>query len=310
MRYAASLVLALACAEPPPPPPPPAPPPERALEEVAAAARKEQEEGRIEKAHAEYAELVRRDPHNRIGWQGYLDTLILMGKFDDCAQKALALEKAPPDPVLQVLGAHARATAHAYAGRLDEAERAMREHLLWAQIQEAKPWPIFAFSVLIWLRWAQGDLEGALKHVDLLGKFLDGARLPEEVKGSWRLHMLWDRAYLLSDKGDRKGALKAEKEYLALAKKVGDEGGVPFLRAHLLLAEKKAKDAAAAVKDADPLRLDMQDQWIVWRARKAAGDASADEVRKRILSTVQPYMMHALIARELREPHPKRAGRL
>src|SRR5262249_1672118 len=57
------------------------------------------------------------------------------------------------------------------------------------------------WNTLTWVRWAQGDLPGALAENAKLGQAVP--RAEDEARQDLYLHFLWDRAYLLRDQADK-----------------------------------------------------------------------------------------------------------
>lgn len=88
--------------------------------------------------------------------------------------------------------------------------------LLSDLLPEAKTRPdddleFWIHNEITWLRWAQGDLDGAIAEVDAAKATLDHSTIPEEKRVGLRLHELWDRAYLLLDAAMTKKLQVAER---------------------------------------------------------------------------------------------------
>jgi hypothetical protein len=158
------------------------------------------------------------------------------------------------------------------------------------------------WNTTTWVRWAQGDLAGALGENSRLAQSL--ARSDVEAQKVLNLHYVWDRAYLLRDKADKVPATERGKalseaeamreEYHHIAPADEPSGGA-VLDAYFAWRAGDAKAAAAAARQVDLENdKDAQDLFIAALAIEAGGDhATADKLRTRIGEA--RYMMPPLL---------------
>ena len=157
------------------------------------------------------------------------------------------------------------------------------------------------------MRWAQGDAAGALSEVDLADKAAASVKDAHEAD-LLRLHVLWDRAYLLLDGArtpkERAAAEAVRKEFEALAAKAKNPAGVAVLRAwfasaggHVAAARKAVAQAGLATTD------DIQDVFVGGATLQRAGDPAGAEVFfRKVRESTKPYLMHALLLRRVPPP--------
>ena len=158
------------------------------------------------------------------------------------------------------------------------------------------------WNTTTWVRWAQGDLTGALAENTHLAQSL--ARSDVEAQKVLNLHYVWDRAYLLRDRADKvppgerakaladAEAMREEYHHIAPA---DDPSGAAVLDAYFAWRAGDATAAAAAARRADLANdKDAQDLYIAALALEAAGDrATADKLRAHIGEA--RYMMPPLL---------------
>jgi uncharacterized protein (TIGR02246 family) len=174
-------------------------------------------------------------------------------------------------------------------------------------------------NALTWLRWADGDLLGALAEIDGAKSALIRAHLPEAKSGPVGLHEKWDRAYVLLElalqapptlKAKALAAAKdARLDYETAAKPLGDHDGMAVLAAFFAarLGDKKGAAEAAAKVDVDKDK-DLQDLYVIALAFDAAGDsARATLVRDRIRAG-SSYLMKPLILAQMERDGAHRAA--
>ena len=141
--------------------------------------------------------LVLRDG----GWKIAQYNLAVVVPNDRFAElRALLDRPAAPAPQpfeARYKAAYERATAAAGKGDLPAAERELSALLDEALALEGDDTAFWLHNQLTWLRWAEGDLVGALGEVDSAKSALLRARLPESESARTGLHEKWDRAYLL-----------------------------------------------------------------------------------------------------------------
>jgi hypothetical protein len=192
--------------------------------------------------------------------------------------------------------------------------------LLAAIVPEAKEhtdddMEFWLHNELTWLRWADGDLKGALAEVDAAKDALDRSALDEPSKKKLKLHELWDRAYVdmeisLAAPPENRPALyskadDARNEYQELAIAEHDNDGMAVLEAFFAVRKNDGNHATLAAKRVDIEQdSDLQDLYVIALALDLGGDlAGAQNVRARICSG-REYLMKPLIVRQLaREGH-------
>jgi hypothetical protein len=233
-----------------------------------------------------------------------------------------ALLDAPPpvDPKVRFKEAY-----HAATAALDAGEAKQARELLAALVPDAKTRPgddmeFWLANDLTWVRWSEGDLDGARAEVDAAKVALDHATLPPDKTRALRLHELWDRAYLtLEHARGEKGAARARAmtdadrdraAYEALAKPADDHDGMAVLAAYFAWGRGDGKAAAAAARKVDLAHDDdLQDLYVIALALDAAADHDgADKVRARICGA-RSYLMKPIIVRAMRaDGHPCPTG--
>jgi hypothetical protein len=229
-----------------------------------------------------------------------------------------ALLDGPPavDPAARYKEAYRAATAALEAGEPKQARE-----LLAALVPDAKTRPgddmeFWLANELTWVRWSEGDLDGARAEVEAAKAALDHATLPPEKTRALRLHELWDRAYLSLERARReKGPARARAladadrdrgAYEALAKPADDHDGMAVLAAFFAWGRGEGKAAAAAARKVDLAHDDdLQDLYVIALALDAAADHDgADKVRARICAG-RSYLMKPIIARAMKaDGHP------
>jgi hypothetical protein len=214
--------------------------------------------------------------------------------------------------------AYDRATADAVRGDFAGAERELSSLLDEALNREKDDAAFWMHNQLTWVRWAEGDLVGALSEVDGAKSALVRAHLPEEKTGADGLHEKWDRAYLLLElaraapptlRAKAMAAADAARlDYERAAVPRGDHDGLAVLAAFFAVRAGDGKRALASAKlvDADKDD-DLQDIYVLALAYAAGGDhARAKALRARIREGHE-YLMKPLIVRQLdadaREAH-------
>jgi hypothetical protein len=224
---------------------------------------------------------------------------------------------APAPPTLEAIykKAYEAATSFASVDPFADAARALLDALPEAKRHPDADTEFWLHNELTWLRWRQDDLAAALAEVDAAAVSIDHATFPDTKKVSLRLHVLWDRAYLLLEVAvhasprERSAALDAalgaKKAYDVLAAAQHDSDGAAVLDAFFLLNQGKPKDAATAARRVDIDKDDdLQDLYVILRALEASGDrAGAEMVFSRICDG-HLYLMKPLIVSQLaREGH-------
>jgi hypothetical protein len=229
-----------------------------------------------------------------------------------------ALLDAPPpvDLSARYREAYRAATTALGAGELRQARE-----LLSALVPEAKTRPgddteFWLANALTWVRWSEGDLDGARAEVESAKAALDHATLPADKARALRLHELWDRAYLSLERARReKGATRAKAlaeadrdrgAYEALAKSADDHDGMAVLAAFFAWVRGDGRAAAVAARKVDLAHDDdLRDLYVIALALDAAADHdAADRVRERICAG-REYLMKPIIARAMRaDGHP------
>jgi hypothetical protein len=236
------------------------------------------------------------------------------GRFADV--RALVDAPPPVDLHTRYQEAYRGATEAVASGELGRARQ-----LLEALVPEAKTRPgddteFWLANELTWVRWIEGDAQGARAEVENAKTALDHAMLPAAKKQTLRLHERWDRAYLALDRARReKGAERAKAladadraraDYEALARPADDRDGMAVLAAYFAWAHGDARAAAAAAKKVDVAHDDdLQDLYVVALALDAGGDhEGAARLRDRICGG-RTYLMKPVIARAMSaDGHP------
>ncbi len=160
------------------------------------------------------------------------------------------------------------------------------------------------WNTTTWVRWAQGDLAGALAENARLGQAL--ARADPDPQRVLNQHYVWDRAYLLRDQADRAppadkakvmaDAEAAREEYHNIAPPE-DQSGAAVLDAYFAWRSGDFAAAAALARKVDLEKdSDAQDLFILALVYESAGDrATADKLRAR--ANEAHYMMPPLLRR-------------
>ncbi len=247
-------------------------------------------------------------------WKIAQYNLALVVPNERFAEVHALLEHAPPAAVeplaARYKAAYGRAVDAATAGDLAAAERELSALLAEAERQEKDDTEFWLHNELTWLRWAEGDLAGALGEVDGAKSALIRAHLAEPQSGRTGLHEKWDRAYLLLELAREApptlrakamaAANAARADYEKAAAPLNDTDGMGVLAAFFAARAGDAKAALAATKRVDIEKDgDLQDLYVLALAFDAAGDhARADGLRKRIREA-HAYLMKPLIVRQL-----------
>jgi hypothetical protein len=226
-----------------------------------------------------------------------------------------ALLEAPAAPSVppfadRYKAAYGRAVAAATAGDLAKSEHELTALVDEAESREGDPTGFRIHNAVTWVRWAQGDLVGALREIDAGKSALARAHLPAEDSARAGLHEKWDRAYILLEMAlaapptlrasSLAAANDARTDYDRAATPLDDHDGLAVLAAFFAVRTKNAKEAVAAAKKVDVDKDgDLQDLYVVALAFDAAGDhARAESIRGRIRSGNE-YLMKPLIVRQL-----------
>jgi hypothetical protein len=229
-----------------------------------------------------------------------------------------ALLDAPPpvEPSVRYHEAYRAATAALDAGQSRQARELLAALVPDAKTRPADDTEFWLANELTWVRWSEGDLEGARAEVEHAKAALDHATLPADKTRALRLHELWDRAYLSLESARReKGAARAKAMaeadrdrgvYDALAKQADDHDGMAVLAAFFAWAHGDGRAAAAAARKVDLAHDDdLQDLYVIALALDAAADhEGADRVRARVCSG-RDYLMKPIVVRAMRDDgHP------
>ncbi len=227
--------------------------------------------------------------------------------------RALLDAPAPP-PLLpfadRFKAAYVRSVAAATAGDLATSERELTAFVGEAEAREGDVTGFRIHNAVTWVRWAQGDLIGALREVDAGKSALARAHLPTEESARAGLHEKWDRAYILLEMAlaapptlrasSLAAANEARSDYERAATPLGDHDGMAVLAAFFAVRAKNAKEAVVAAKKVDVDKDgDLQDLYVLALAFELGGDrARAESIRSRIRSGNE-YLMKPLIVRQL-----------
>jgi ketosteroid isomerase-like protein len=162
-----------------------------------------------------------------------------------------------------------------------------------------------------WLRWAAGDLTGALDEIDRARSALTRARsLSAEASARTGLHEKWDRAYVLLElavaappplKAEANRAADAARtDYESAARPLGDHDGEAVLEAFFAVRRGNPRQALEAAKrvnvEADG---DVQDLYVLALAYDAAKDAAQAEAIRRRIRAAKEYLMKPLIVHQM-----------
>jgi hypothetical protein len=206
--------------------------------------------------------------------------------------------------------AYERAVEAAARADFATGERELSALLDEALSREGDDAAFWLHNQLTWLRWAEGDLAGALAEVDGAKSALVRTHVPEKESARTGLHEKWDRAYLLLELAReapptlRAKALAAadaaRADYEKAATPLADSDGMAVLAAFFSMRAGDAKGALAAAKRVDAEKdTDLQDIYVLALAYDAAGDhGRAEGLRKRIREGAE-YLMKPLIVRQM-----------
>lgn len=197
-------------------------------------------------------------------------------------------------------------SAYAKAVIAAETDLGAARKLLEDQVRDAAAHPeedieFWLHNELTWIRWAEGDIPGALGEVDLAKAALDRSKLPAKDVRALRLHELWDRAYLLVDPPKTRPAAEAARAaYERLAREANDTTGLAVLEVFFAVRTGQAKAASAAAARVDAENdSDLQDLYVLFLAAHMVQDSGqAAKLRSRICNG-STYLMKPLLVRTL-----------
>lgn len=233
------------------------------------------------------------------------------GAFGD-AKDALAAAKTRAGNYEQTYHlAYLEATLAAFQGENEIAAERLTSVLSHARGHTDGDKEFWLHNELTWVRWAAGDLAGALAECEAMRDAVERSTLTKAAKDGLMLHHLWDHAYLLLEVADAQPATSraaavsyandARERYEELAKPSGDHDGMAVLEAFFLLHEHAFAAARDAAKKVDLEKdSDLQDLYVVALALEAGGDAEgAWAARARIRGSKNVYLMRPLIVRRM-----------
>lgn len=206
--------------------------------------------------------------------------------------------------------AYRRSVAAASAGDLAASERELAAWVDEAEAREGDATEFRIYNAITWIRWAEGDLVGALRAIDAGKSALARARLPAEESARAALHEKWDRAYVLLEialaaplslrAASLAAANDARADYEKAAAPLNDHDGMAVLAAFFAVRAKNAKGALEAAKRVDVEKDDdLQDLYVLALAFDLGNDhARAEAMRARIRSG-NDYLMKPLLVRQL-----------
>ena len=248
------------------------------------------------------------------GWkiEQYNLTVVIPNERFASVRALLESPATPPLPPFaeRYKAAYLRAVVAANAGDLATSERELAAFVDEAEGREGDATGFRIHNALTWVRWAQGDLVGALREIDAGKSALERAHLPAEASARAGLHEKWDRAYVLLEmalaapptrrESSLAAANEARKDYEKAAAPLDDHDGMAVLAAFFALRAKNAKEAVSAAKRIDVEKDgDLQDLYVLALAFDSGGDhARAETIRSRIRSG-NDYLMKPLIVRQL-----------
>jgi len=224
--------------------------------------------------------------------------------------RALVDAPAPPPFEQRRSTAYAEATADAARGDFVGADR--RLDLLVEEAGrrdgDAEFW---LHNEKTWLRWAAGDLAGALDEVNRAKGALARAKLSPAASARTGLHEKWDRAYLLLELAQsaapglrveaNKAADVARADYEAAAAPLNDHDGQAVLSAFFAVRRHQTKEAVKAADSVDPAADgDVQDLYVLSLAYAAAGQHDKAEAVVRRIRDAKEYLMKPLILHQLK----------
>jgi hypothetical protein len=235
------------------------------------------------------------------------DGYLTARKLDEARRCAFAVE-ASGDYEMARRAAYTHVTALLYANDFTGSEAVFAKVMARDRRMGNAGNEAWVRNATTWLRWAQSDLDGALRENEAVRQIVEAAPLSDEDKRGILLHYWWDRAYLLLDVAATKpndaaaaqAADEARRRYEALAQEPDENDGLAVLAAYFAVRRGDARAARAAALAVDPAQDgDIQDLYILWLAFDAAGDrAAADDILRRIDQGAE-YPMKPLILRAL-----------
>jgi hypothetical protein len=225
------------------------------------------------------------------------------------------LDAPPPSPAAPsdeaYRAAYGRSVAAAARGDLEGAQRELEVLVTSAEVSETNRF--WLHNELTWIRWAEGDLLGALAEAD--AQAFTGA-----ATASLRLHAEWDRAYILRELVDHAvardrtrtlaAADAAKSIYDADAAAQGDHQGTAVLAAFFAVRAGDAKTAVASASKVDADEDDdLQDLYVLALAFDLGRDrARAEQLRAKIRAGHE-YLMKPLIVRQMATDVTRRPSR-
>ena len=248
------------------------------------------------------------------GWKIEQYNLAIVIPNDRFASVRALLDSPATPPALpfadRYKAAYLRAVVAANGGDLAAAERELAAFIDEAEAREGDATGFRIHNALTWVRWAEGDLVGALREVDAGKSALVRAHLPTEASARAGLHEKWDRAYVLLElalaappllrASSLAAANDARADYEKAAAPLADHDGMAVLAAFFAVREKNVKAALAAAKQVDVDKDgDLQDLYVLALAFDLGHDhPRAEAIRARIRSG-KDYLMKPLILRQL-----------
>jgi hypothetical protein len=231
------------------------------------------------------------------------ETAMLKGTFDEAAA-ALdhAAQLAAGDQKKLDWVKYERATLALYRNDAPKAAALLAADLPELAKHQDSDGEFWAHNELTWVRWAAGDLAGALVETSEQRRTADTVALPPKDKAALLRHALWDRAYLLRELASSQPeasraptivyARAAREEYDRAAQAIGGEDGQSVLEAWFALSDGDGAVAAKAAKRVDAAKdSDIQDLYVLQRALELGGDnAAAEAIRERIRKSDNVYL--------------------
>jgi hypothetical protein len=233
----------------------------------------------------------------------HAETAMQKGAFDEAAAALdRAAQAAAADQKKLAWVKYDRTVLAVYRGDLPKAAALLAADLpALAQHQDSDD-EFWAHNELTWIRWAAGDLAGALVETGEQRRCADTVALSPKDKASLLRHALWDRAYLLRELAASQPessraptivyARAAREEYDRAAQAIGGEDGQAVLEAWFALNDGDGAAAAKAAKRVDAAKDgDIQDLYVLQRALELGGDtAAAEAIRERIRKSENVYL--------------------
>ncbi len=244
------------------------------------------------------------------GWKIEQYNLALTIPNERFAQVRSLVDAAPPAPFEDRRRiAYERATAQAGHGDFTGADRTLAAIVPEAETMEGDA-EFWLHNQRTWLRWAAGDLQGALDEIDRARAALGRARLPAEASARTGLHEKWDRAYVLLELAGKAplalraeanhGADAARADYESAATPLGDTDGEAVLAAFFAVRRGNARQALEAARrvnvESDG---DLQDLYVLALAYEAARQPAQAEAIRRRIREAKEYLMKPLIVHQL-----------